>query len=115
MLTSHTSRHYHINNFDHELVNPQNGNVLVAGTKQPFRGLSDEDGGKSHGFDCHDNGITSGWGDWYYKQLVGQWIHHRRSEGQHRSGPVEYGEDHPSRRGREPLSERDQVIVNIPN
>ena len=26
------------------------------------------------GYDCHEQGITSGWGDWYYKQLVGQWI-----------------------------------------
>ena len=30
--------------------------------------------GRGHGYDCHDQGITSGWGDWYYKQLVGQWI-----------------------------------------
>jgi hypothetical protein len=29
---------------------------------------------KSAGFDCQFQGITSGWGDWYYKQLVGQWI-----------------------------------------
>ena len=26
------------------------------------------------GYECGDQGITSGWGDWYYKQLVGQWI-----------------------------------------
>ena len=32
------------------------------------------DGGKSHGYDCAYQGITSGWGDWYYKQLGGQWI-----------------------------------------
>ena len=29
---------------------------------------------KSNGYDCHIQGITSGWGDWYFKQLVGQWI-----------------------------------------
>jgi hypothetical protein len=23
---------------------------------------------------CESGGITTGWGDWYYKQLVGQWI-----------------------------------------
>jgi hypothetical protein len=31
-------------------------------------------GGKSNGYDCGFQGITSGWGDWYYKQLTGQWI-----------------------------------------
>ena len=31
-------------------------------------------GGKSRGFNCDFQGITSGWGDWYYKQLDGQWI-----------------------------------------
>jgi len=69
--------HYHINNFSiYELVNQQ-GNVVVAGTKQGFcfeDSFKYEDGGKSNGYDCHNNGITSGWGDWYYKQLVGQWI-----------------------------------------
>jgi hypothetical protein len=69
--------HYHINNFSiYELVNAQ-GNVVVAGTKQGFcfeDSFKYEDGGKSHGYDCAEQGITSGWGDWYYKQLVGQWI-----------------------------------------
>ena len=69
--------HYHINNFSiYELVNLQ-GDVVVAGTKQGFcfeDSFKYEDGGKSNGYDCHNNGITSGWGDWYYKQLVGQWI-----------------------------------------
>ena len=32
------------------------------------------DGSKSKGFNCAFQGITSGWGDWYYKQLIGQWI-----------------------------------------
>jgi hypothetical protein len=32
------------------------------------------DGGKSNGYDCGFQGISSGWGDWYYKQLTGQWI-----------------------------------------
>ena len=30
--------------------------------------------GKSNGYTCDYQGITSGWGDWYYKQLPGQWI-----------------------------------------
>ena len=70
--------HYHLNNFSiYELVNSQSGNVVVAGTKQGFcfeDSFKYEGGGKSNGYDCHNNGITSGWGDWYYKQLVGQWI-----------------------------------------
>ena len=69
--------HYHINNFSiYELLDTA-GNVVVAGTKQGFcfeDNFKYEDGGKSSGYDCHNNGITSGWGDWYYKQLVGQWI-----------------------------------------
>jgi hypothetical protein len=32
------------------------------------------DGGKSNGYNCTFQGISSGWGDWYYKQLTGQWI-----------------------------------------
>lgn len=32
------------------------------------------DGTRSAGDNCDDQGITSGWGDWYYKQLPGQWI-----------------------------------------
>jgi hypothetical protein len=51
--------------------------VVVAGTKQGFcfeDSFKYEDGGKSHGYDCGYQGITCGWGDWYYKQLVGQWI-----------------------------------------
>jgi hypothetical protein len=50
---------------------------VVAGTKQGFcfeDSFKYEDGGKSSGYDCADQGITAGWGDWYYKQLVGQWI-----------------------------------------
>ena len=49
----------------------------MSGTKQGFcfeDSFKYEDGGKSHGYDCAFQGITAGWGDWYYKQLVGQWI-----------------------------------------
>ena len=69
--------HYHIRYFSiYELLTP-NGQVVVAGTKQGFcfeDSFKYQDGGKSHGYDCANQGITSGWGDWYYKQLVGQWI-----------------------------------------
>ena len=69
--------HYHIKYFSiYELLTPD-GQVVVAGTKQGFcfeDNFKYVDGGKSSGYECHDQGITSGWGDWYYKQLVGQWI-----------------------------------------
>ena len=69
--------HYHIKYFSiYELLTPA-GDVVVAGTKQGFcfeDNFKYVDGGKSSGYECHDQGITSGWGDWYYKQLVGQWI-----------------------------------------
>jgi hypothetical protein len=69
--------HYHIKYFSiYELLTPD-GQVVVAGTKQGFcfeDSFKYEGGGKSHGYDCGSQGISSGWGDWYYKQLVGQWI-----------------------------------------
>ena len=52
------------------------GTVAAAGHKQGFC-LTDSfkyGENKSNGYDCHFQGITSGWGDWYFKQLVGQWI-----------------------------------------
>jgi len=69
--------HYHIRFFSIYELLTLDGSVVVAGTKQGFcfeDNSKYEDGGKSKGYDCHDQGITSGWGDWYYKQLVGQWI-----------------------------------------
>lgn len=68
--------HYHIRDFSvYELLTPD-GNLVVAGHKQGFcfEDSFKYDGGKSHGYDCAYQGITSGWGDWYYKQLGGQWI-----------------------------------------
>ena len=68
--------HYHIGDFSvYELLD-ESGAVVIAGHKQ---GFCFEDslrygGGKSDGFNCRFQGITSGWGDWYYKQLIGQWI-----------------------------------------
>lgn len=68
--------HYHIRDFSvYELLTPD-GQVVVTGHKQ---GFCFEDSFKygpnrSSGYDCVNQGITSGWGDWYYKQLVGQWI-----------------------------------------
>lgn len=69
--------HYHIKDFSiYELIDAD-GITVKAGTKQGFcfeDSFKYEDGGKSNGYDCHFQGITAGWGDWYYKQLVGQWI-----------------------------------------
>ena len=69
--------HYHIKYFSIYELLTLDGKVVVAGTKQGFcfeDNFKYVDGGKSQGYECHDQGITSGWGDWYYKQLVGQWI-----------------------------------------
>jgi len=68
--------HYHIRDFSvYELLDTS-GTTVVAGHKQ---GFCFEDsfkyfGNKSSGYNCAFQGITSGWGDWYYKQLTGQWI-----------------------------------------
>jgi len=68
--------HYHIHGFSvYELLN-LDGTVAAAGHKQGFCMLDSfkYDGGKSNGYNCQNQGITSGWGDWYYKQLGGQWV-----------------------------------------
>jgi Lysyl oxidase len=68
--------HYHIRDFSvYELLN-EDGTVVIAQQKGGFC-MEDSfkyDGGKSNGYNCAFQGITSGWGDWYYKQLTGQWI-----------------------------------------
>lgn len=69
--------HYHMAAFsEYRLRYKSDGNVSVVGRKQ---GFCFEDshryaGDKSAGFNCRYQGITSGWGDLYYKQLPGQWI-----------------------------------------
>jgi len=68
--------HYHIRDFSvYELLLP-NGRQVVANQKGGFcfEDSFKYDGGKSNGYNCGFQGITSGWGDWYYKQLTGQWI-----------------------------------------
>ena len=68
--------HYHIHGFSEYLLLDANGATVVTGHKQGFC-LTDSfkyGDSKSHGYDCQFQGVTSGWGDWYYKQLVGQWI-----------------------------------------
>jgi lysyl oxidase len=68
--------HYHIRDFSEYELLKLDGTTIVSGHKQ---GFCFEDSFKygdkrSNGYDCGFQGITSGWGDWYYKQLVGQWI-----------------------------------------
>src|SRR5262245_4422270 len=68
--------HFHIRDFSvYELLSLDR-QLVIAAHKQGFC-MEDSlkyDGGKSSGFDCRFQGITSGWGDWYFKQLTGQWI-----------------------------------------
>ena len=69
--------HYHIKYFSIYELLTLDKKAVVSGTKQGFcfeDSFKYVDGGKSAGYECEEQGITSGWGDWYYKQLVGQWI-----------------------------------------
>jgi hypothetical protein len=70
--------HYHLRDFSvYELYKLDGSTLVTKGTKQGFcfeDSFKYEDGGKSNGYDCEYQGITTGWGDWYYKQLAGQWI-----------------------------------------
>lgn len=68
--------HFHIRDFSAYELLSLDRSVVIAGHKQGFC-MEDSlkyDGGKSKGFNCAFQGITSGWGDWYFKQLTGQWI-----------------------------------------
>ena len=68
--------HFHMKDFSEYRLRYQDGNLAGTGRKQ---GFCFEDSFKftdhpSNGYHCGNQGITSGWGDWYYKQLPGQWI-----------------------------------------
>lgn len=68
--------HFHIRDFSvYELLSLDR-TVVISGHKQGFcfEDSLKYDGGKANGFNCAFQGITSGWGDWYFKQLTGQWI-----------------------------------------
>jgi hypothetical protein len=69
-------QHYHIKGFsNYQLLNTDR-TVAAQGHKQAFclEDLLKYETVKSNGYTCSDQGITSGWGDWYFKQLSGQWI-----------------------------------------
>ena len=69
--------HYHITGFTNYELRTLNGNIAASGHKQAFC-LEDllhySNDTKSNGYTCANQGITTGWADWYYKQLSGQWI-----------------------------------------
>lgn len=69
--------HYHMAAFsEYRLKYKSDGNISTIGRKQGFCFLDSlkYSGNKSAGYNCNFQGITSGWGDLYYKQLPGQWI-----------------------------------------
>jgi len=69
--------HYHISGFSNYLLLNLDRTVAAPGHKQAFC-LEDsfkyDNNYRSNGYTCDDQGITTGWGDPYYKQLDGQWI-----------------------------------------
>jgi len=69
--------HYHIRDFSNYQLLTLDGAVAAQGHKQAFC-LEDllkySNDLKSNGYVCANQGITSGWADWYFKQLSGQWI-----------------------------------------
>jgi Lysyl oxidase len=69
--------HYHILGFSDYKLLRQDGSIAAIGHKQAFC-LEDilhySNDNKSSGYDCAFQGITTGWADWYFKQLSGQWI-----------------------------------------
>lgn len=69
--------HFHINDFSaYELLRADDRSVAVAGHKLGFcfRDSLAYSGTASNGYLCSNQGITSGWGDLYDRQLDGQWI-----------------------------------------
>jgi Lysyl oxidase len=69
--------HYHISGFSNYQLLNLDGTVAAQGHKQAFC-LEDllkySNDNKSNGYTCRFQGITTGWADWYYKQLSGQWV-----------------------------------------
>src|SRR5262245_49400544 len=70
-------QHYHNQGFsDYALLN-LDGTVAAPGHKQAFcleDNLRYDNNAKRQFTDCGYQGVSSGYGDWYFKQLSGQWI-----------------------------------------
>ena len=69
-------RHYHIRGFSNYQLLKLDRSIAAQGHKQAFclEDLLKYSNNDSHGYTCRSQGISSGWGDWYFKQLSGQWI-----------------------------------------
>ena len=69
--------HFHIAGFSNYQLLNLDRTVAALGHKQAFC-LEDllkyTNDNKSSGYTCAFQGITTGWADWYFKQLSGQWI-----------------------------------------
>jgi len=69
--------HYHIEGFSNYQLLNMDRTIAAQGHKQAFC-LEDllkyTNDNKSSGYNCAFQGITTGWADWYFKQLSGQWI-----------------------------------------
>ncbi|HEY6195743.1 MAG TPA: lysyl oxidase family protein [Candidatus Eisenbacteria bacterium] len=68
--------HYHIRDFSNYQLLRLDRSVAALGHKQAFclEDLLKYGPNRSNGYTCGNQGITSGWADWYFKQLSGQWI-----------------------------------------
>jgi Lysyl oxidase len=69
--------HYHNQGFSNYELRRQDGTVAAPGHKQAFcleDNLRYANDAKRQFVSCGFQGISSGYGDWYYKQLSGQWI-----------------------------------------
>jgi hypothetical protein len=72
--------HWHIKGFADYRLLKSDGTTAIRGHKQAFCFISsfkytnDYNGQDKPNFTCNNQGIQSGYGDWYYKQLSGQWI-----------------------------------------
>jgi Lysyl oxidase len=69
--------HYHNRDFSNYQLLTLDGHLAAPGHKQAFcleDSLKYANESKSNDYNCGFQGITTGWGDWYYKQLSGQWI-----------------------------------------
>ena len=69
-------RHYHLEGFtDYELLR-LDASVAAAGHKQAFclMDILRYGTGPSQGYNCSNQGISSGWADLYSKNLSGQWV-----------------------------------------
>ncbi len=68
--------HYHIRDFSNYQLLNLDRTVAAQGHKQAFclEDLLKYSQNPSNNYVCSNQGITSGWADWYFKQLSGQWI-----------------------------------------